>query len=105
MAVSVAQFTNAFPEFRKADPAEVTSKLGFATQQIAAVTWGAKADQGVMYLTAHLLSIAPQGEQARLRSENRSTPYEAQYNALRSQVTFGIRTAGLPAPGFDNGGT
>ena len=103
MAVTVAKFTNAFPEFRKADSAEVAAKIGFATDQIADGTWGKTTDQGIMYLTAHLLVIAAQGQQARLRAENRATPYGVQYEILKSQVTFGLRTAGLPALGFQRG--
>ncbi len=97
MAVNVATFLNAFPEFRKADQEEVRAKIGFATADVAAGTWGNRADEGIMYRTAHLLSIAPQGAQARLKSENRNTPYGVQYTELQKRVAWQVRTAGLPS--------
>lgn len=102
MTVSVQSFTNAFPEFRKTDAAEIQSKIAFAEQRINRTVWGGKADQGVMYLTAHLLSTAASGKNSKLRRENRVTNYELEYDKLKKMVTFGFRTAGQAPTGFQN---
>lgn len=97
MAVTVQSFKNAFSEFRKADSSEVEAKIGFAQQRITATVWGDKYDQGVMYLTAHLLSVAPAGQNTKLKPENAAkTVYWQEYERLRNSVVHGIRTAGLP---------
>jgi hypothetical protein len=100
VAVSVQSFKNAFSEYRKADDAEVQAKLNFARQRIDETVWGDKYDQGVMYLTAHLLAVAPAGQNAKLKPENAgNTIYKQEYTALKRAVTFGFRTAGVMPPG------
>ncbi len=98
MAVSVQSFKNAFFEYRKTDDEEVRAKIRFAEQRIDETVWGTKYDQGIMYLTAHLLAVAAAGKNAKLKPENAAkTVYWQEYTALKNSVTFGFRTAGLPS--------
>lgn len=100
MAVTVQNFRNAFEEFRKTDEELIASKLRFARQRINATVWGDIYDQGVMYLAAHLLSVAPAGQNTKLKPENAAkTVYWLEYERLRNTVTYGLRTAGLPPAG------
>lgn len=91
MSVTVLQFKNEFPEFLETEEAVVQSRLSMANRQINANVWGSKATDGVKMLTAHLLSLSPLGEQARLKKENRGTIYGDQYEAMKRQVTHGLR--------------
>ena len=62
-----------------------------ASRQVNSVVWGEKADDGIKLLAAHMLAMAPRGEQARLKAENRNTIYGEQYETLVHQVAFGYR--------------
>lgn len=100
MAVSVQNFKDAFEEYRKTDEATVAAKIRFARQRIDAGVWGDKYDQGVMYLAAHLLAVAPAGQNTKLKPENAAkTVYWQEYERIRNTVVYGIRTAGLPPAG------
>lgn len=90
MAVTVQRFLKAFPTFKKSPKELVEQKLLAAGLRVEAATWGALADQGVMYLTAHLLSDSPDGEQARLKKENRVTMYLLEFQRMRKEVTLGL---------------
>lgn len=97
MAVTVQNFKNAFSEYRKTDDEEIKAKIRFAQQRINSSLWGDKYDQGVMYMTAHLLAVAPAGKNAKMKPENMAkTVYWHEYTALKNSVTYGFRTAGLP---------
>lgn len=96
MAVTVQSFKNTFSEFRKTDDAEVQAKLNLARLSVAPSVWGDKADAGVLYLTAHLLALAPAGQNAKLKPENAGkTVYLQHFDRLKREVTFGFRTAGI----------
>ncbi len=102
MAVTLAKFRNAFDEFRSTDDGAIEAKLVLARLEVNAGVWGGRADSGVMHMTAHLLSLAPSGQNARLKVTGR-TPYLMQYNRMKRAVTSGFaRTAGMAPPGAFN---
>jgi hypothetical protein len=90
MAVTLPGFRQAFPEFADTDDTLVMQKLKAAETRIAAGSWGDSYNQGVMYLAAHLLSIAPSGEFARLKKENRVTTYQLEWERMKKEVTMGL---------------
>lgn len=97
MAVTVQSFKQFFPEFRKTEDATIAAKLAGAQVQIATTLWGAKTDLGTLYLTAHMTSLSPAGQNAKLSpKENAMTVYGEMYEQLKRQVTMGFRTAGTP---------
>lgn len=89
MPVSVSRFKKSFPEFRNTATELCEQKLASATLRIAERIWGDRTSEGIMYLAAHLLSMAPEGEQARLKSENRATVYERVWKDMKREVTMG----------------
>lgn len=111
MAVTVQSFKAAFPEFQRAADALVQTKIDEAELEVG-TAWGTTRDLGVSYLTAHLLSIAAQGQQARLvpanakaTREDALTVYERRYRELRLQVASGGRvTAGSVCNPEEGGG-
>jgi hypothetical protein len=89
MAVSVSRFKQAYPDFENTSNSLVSQKLTAALGRINTEVWGDQADQGQMALAAHLLSISPQGEQARLKMENRGTMYGKEWRQMIKEVTMG----------------
>lgn len=100
MAVTAQSFKDAFEEFRKTDEALVAAKIRFARQRIDAGIFGTQYDQAVMYFAAHLLAVAPAGQNTKLKPENAAkTVYWLEYARIRNSVVYGNRTAGLPPAG------
>jgi len=91
--VTATSFKAAFPEFEAAADALVTTKLAAARLQLDTSTWGTRYDEGVMWLTAILLSSSPYGENARLSDNKSKTVYHENYTRLRNIVTVAIRNA------------
>lgn len=90
MSVTVESFRLAFPEFRETEAALIDQKILAASLRTAASSWGTMYDQAVMYLTAHLLAVAPEGELVRLKKENRVTTYELTLERMRREATIGL---------------
>lgn len=102
--VTVESFRQAFDEFRTTDQQSIEAKLELAKLNVNAGVWGAKRDAGVLYLTAHYISLAPSGQNAKLKPADMAlTTYGETYKAMLRSVTFGIRTAGQPPAGVTNG--
>ena len=100
MAVTLPRFRNTVPEFRKTDDNEIESKLALAALRVNASVYGDQADAGVLYLTAHMVALAPAGQNAKLKPENAAkTVYWVEYRAIMRSVTFGHRIAGTAPPG------
>jgi len=89
MSVSVQRFKKEFPEFKKTSDTIVEQKLASALGRISPTIWGTQADAGQMILTAHLLSISPSGEMARLKPENRKTLYKIEFDSMVREITMG----------------
>lgn len=88
--MTLQSFVQNFPEFNKTDRTLVQKKLDTAFNLIDPGAWGSKADTGQMYLAAHLLTATPEGEQARLKKENRVTTYWIEYERLRKAAVMGL---------------
>lgn len=91
MAVTFTSFRIQFPEFNNVDAALLTAHLNAALLEIDPVIWGAKADQGQMYLAAHKLALSPMGQSARLVSKDGVTTYLTHYKKLQLSVSSGFR--------------
>lgn len=90
MAVTVAAFRVQFPEFTNTNADQLQAHLDAAELEIDREVWGAKGDQGQMYLAAHKLSLSPFGNNAELAAKGGETSYEIHYAALVRQIGEGI---------------
>lgn len=61
MSVNASSFKAALPEFASVDDAIVERWLAEATRHHNITQWGLKSDDGLIYLTAHLLASFAQG--------------------------------------------
>lgn len=75
MTWTAATFKARWTEFEPTADALVESALAEAARSTDARLFGEKTDDGVGLLAAHLLSISPQGQQARLESSEAETTY------------------------------
>ncbi len=98
MAVGFSSFIVAFPEFRETSKTLVDAKIAEAKLRIDPEVWRTKADLGVSYLAADLLSISAQGQHSRLQPGNAKvtredalTTYERVYQSMKREVTSGFR--------------
>lgn len=99
MAVTLATFVVQYPEFAATDSALATAKLAEAEQRTDARVFGDDYDAAVYLLTAHLISIAPFGQQARLESNKAETTYLVERKRLSRERAGGphvIRRATCP---------
>lgn len=64
MAVTPADIKERFPEFATRNDGDITVIIAEAARQVNAVAWGARADDGIQWLTAHLLLNLPKGSKA-----------------------------------------
>lgn len=92
MALSRANFLIRFPEFgdggvsgqERAPEELIDDALARAASRVSDAIWTDLADEGIGYLAAHLISISPWGQQARLvpAQPDGTTTYWAAYMAL-----------------------
>lgn len=99
MAANYASFVAQFPEFEGAPNTLVDATLAAAELEIDREVWGAKGDQGQMYLAAHKLSLSHWGQVSELvQKKPKDTPhgettYGVHYDSLVDQVASGFRVA------------
>ena len=91
MTWTVPAFKGEFPEFAETGDPIVAAALVRAEQRVDPSVWGEKADQGVAYLAAHLLAIAPYGQNARLAAATGTTLYNEEFRRLQREVAAGHR--------------
>lgn len=92
--LTLSAFRDGFPDFVGVADAMVNAKLADAWAQIDTGVWEDLADQAHGQLTAHLLSVAPGGQQARLEPSEggfKSTTYGATYWQMLEGRTCAIR--------------
>ncbi len=101
MALDSTAFLVRFPEFDRIAVTLIDAKLAEALESIDPAVWRARENTGHGYLTAHLLAMASQGQQARLVPANAKatrdealTTYEREYNRLVKIVSSGFRISG-----------
>jgi hypothetical protein len=80
-----------FPEFGAVDTTFLQAHLNAAVLEVDANIWGAKVDQGIMYLAAHKIALSPFGNNAKLVAKDGTTTYEKHYSRLKLQVSSGFR--------------
>lgn len=99
MAVTSTTFLTRFPEFSNLEPAVVEGAIAQAQRFCDSEVWGDQRDDGVSYLSAHLLASRTQaiGQQIGAVAGGSpdlgyaSTAYGATFNALqRSLVNIGF---------------
>ncbi len=99
MSATFATFVVQFPEFDGANQTQVEAMLAAADLEIDRDVWGAKADQGQMYLAAHKLALSHYGQAAELvQKRPKDTPhgettFGVHYDSLVMQVASGFRVA------------
>ena len=90
MSVTVQRFLKEYPEFKSTDYQLIEQRLNHAALRVNSGTFGDLEEEGVMLMTAHLLSISPSGEKSRLVKESQQTMYLREYRRLAREVTFGL---------------
>ena len=97
MAVTLAKFRNAYDEFRGTDDGTVLAKIRLAQFEVNDGVWGDRADAGVMLMTAHMIMMAPAGQNAKLVPKDGKTLYLKMFDRTKRAVVAGFaRTAGQP---------
>lgn len=92
MAVTVASFLLACPEFTRApDVVDVETHLADAILEVDAEVWGDKTDKGVRLTLAHALALSPFGQMAKLSADDGESTYSVQLKKLKEQVTCAHR--------------
>lgn len=91
MAVSAATFDARFPEFAGRPDALLTSVLAAATARCHSDTWGTGQNEGILYLTAHLLALSPFGREMRMVNRDGTTAYQGTYETILIGATAGRR--------------
>ena len=61
MTVTSADIKERFPEFATVNDGDITVIIAEAARQVSTDAWGPRADDGVKFLTAHLLTNLPPG--------------------------------------------
>jgi hypothetical protein len=85
-----ARFLIDFPEFRETDPGLIAAKLSWAAVTIDESVYGLKALRAQMLRAAHFLSLAPEGEKARLAVKDAKTVYLAEFDRLARAAAIGL---------------
>lgn len=89
MTVTLSSFRVSYPEFLNTADALCEAKIAAAVLRTSEDIFGDNTDEAVMLLAAHLLSVSPQGESARLEVDEKQTVYGLELRTLRREVTFG----------------
>lgn len=89
--LDLAGFRAKYPEFSTAEDPLVQLFLDDAAERLSSVTWGTYLDKGHGCLTAHLLTISPNGQFARLQSDKAESTYGIEFRRLECQVASCIR--------------
>ncbi len=94
MAWTATTFKAIYTEFANTPDATVTDALASAVAKNDLRVLGDSYDQAVALYAAHLLSIAPGGQQARLQKNSLETTYSAQWKDLARSCAGGGWTIG-----------
>lgn len=97
MAVTLADFRTAHPEFSAAPDALVERCLGEAHDRVPENVWGPKRDAGIRYLAAHLITITPGGLDMRVGyggQDKIGDLYDREFRRLKRSVAHGFRVTG-----------
>lgn len=91
----LADFRSEFDEFAALSDAKVQARLDEAARQTPASVWGAKRDDGIKWLAAHLCVLDPACRDLRDdKDKSGQSRYLARRKALESVVASGWRITG-----------
>jgi hypothetical protein len=85
--IDLATWRSLFPEFATAPDILVQSRIDQAALRIEPLVWGERSGEGQAFLTAHLLTLAPGGQFARLQSDKGKSTYGTQFDQMVVEVT------------------
>lgn len=91
MAVTLAAFRVAFPEFVDVGDPLVQAKLDEAALRCDPTVWVHLTDAGIGWLAAALLAASPFGRNARMQPDTNLSTYAVEYNTLAAAVSCGFR--------------
>jgi hypothetical protein len=94
MAVDVSALIARYPEFTATVteyPDMVDACIAEAVSRISSAYFGTRADIAVKALAAHLITINPLGEMARIQMKDGSTLYFKEYQRIRNGISTGFR--------------
>lgn len=97
--VTYDAFLGRYPHFRPggsteqqtATRATIEKELVLATRAVNADVWGDQAEDAIMLLAAHRVSINPGGQFARYASKDGSSTYLKEYERMQSNLLIGDR--------------
>lgn len=97
--MTAAEFKILFPEFANTPTALVESRISWAEARTPSDVWGdgATQEQGIGFLAAHMLALAPGAKDMRAGEEKGVTMYSRERERLEGIVSSGFRIAGLAA--------
>lgn len=82
------------PEFSQVQAIYVNASLVDAAEQMDPTVWGAKFDQGQMWLAADLLTTSPYGGATRMVAGQGKSWYREQYDRLLESLCLGVMVGG-----------
>lgn len=91
MALDAASFLVRFPEFSNVDTTQIEARIADAAAKVNSTVWGDELDHGQALWAAHLLSLSPAGQQARLVGDTTQTTYGRAYEEAAVRLTAGMR--------------
>jgi hypothetical protein len=86
---NAASFKARWAEFASTPDATVEAALAEAGRRCSAAVFGDRHDDAVGLRAAHLLSVSPFGQQARLESDKAETVYMAEWRQLARECAGG----------------
>jgi hypothetical protein len=93
--MTVAEFKAAFAEFANTPTDMVQARLDWAEIRTPSDIWGDHQEQGIGFLTAHYLALAPNAKDMRAGEDKGSTMYMLEREKLELVVSSGYRVAGI----------
>jgi hypothetical protein len=83
--VDLTAFRLRFPEFQNVDGPQIQAFLDDAATRINAGVFGDSYDAAHGYLTAHMISVSPFMQTAKLQEDDALTTYLKEFRAIRNE--------------------
>lgn len=95
-----ADFRARFPAFSRASDPLISDRLDTAERRTPVAIWGALQEDGVKYLTAHLLTLEPEARDLAKGERPGESVYLRERQILERIVSSGHRVASAHLPRF-----